>query len=256
MSRSQRDILFAHNDHDRPVVYALDPQGKLHARITLEGAVARDIEDIAIGHCGGSSYCLYLADIGDNSESRAQYSLLRFNEPTVPVTAADTEITLDSASYKQLFFTYEDGSHNAESLFIGPDNNVYIFTKNAPGSGGNVAATGPSDVFRIDASAFEGTAIARATKLTSLPIPRKGEGALSAVAISPCGLGFLARTYDRVYEFRGDSSSEAMFAIPPDVVAMPNEPQSEGIDYDWDGLGFVTSGEGSAAPIMRTACAP
>jgi len=36
----------------------------------------------------------------------------------------------------------------------------------------------------------------------------------------------------------------------------PNEQQSEGIDYRADGRGFITSGEGASAPIMRTDCAP
>ncbi|HTU62523.1 MAG TPA: hypothetical protein VMF89_28880, partial [Polyangiales bacterium] len=66
LSRSQPDILFAHNDHDRPVVYALDLRGQLHARLTLEGAEAQDIEDIAVGKCDTKT-CVYLADVGDNS---------------------------------------------------------------------------------------------------------------------------------------------------------------------------------------------
>jgi hypothetical protein len=257
MSRSQPDILFAHNDHDRPVVYALDLQGKLHARITLEGAATSDIEDIAIGPCGATS-CVYLADIGDNAASRMDYSVLRFVEPQVSFSPGSTAMTLDSTGYTQLHFTYDDGSHNAESLMVGPNGNVYIVTKLAPGSGGRVAATGRSDVYRIDASAFDTSATARARKLTSLPIPNSGEAALSAVAAHPCGLGFLARTYDRVYEFQSSSLSnfETAFASPPQIVAMPNEPQSEGIDYRSDGRGFVTSGEGSAAPIMLTSCAP
>jgi hypothetical protein len=51
-SRARPEIFFAHDDHDRPVVYALDPQGRLHARISLDGATASDIEDIAAGPCG------------------------------------------------------------------------------------------------------------------------------------------------------------------------------------------------------------
>ena len=37
---------------------------------------------------------------------------------------------------------------------------------------------------------------------------------------------------------------------------MPNETQSEAIDYRADGRGFVTSGEGASASIVQTACAP
>jgi hypothetical protein len=55
VSRSQPDIVFAHNDHGQAVVFALDLQGHLHARITLENATASDIEDIAVGPCGAQT---------------------------------------------------------------------------------------------------------------------------------------------------------------------------------------------------------
>ena len=255
LSRSQPDILYAHNDHDRPVVYALDLQGQLHARITLTGAEARDIEDIAIGNCDTMT-CVYLADVGDNTAQRAEYGILRFVEPVVPSAPGDEQ---QSPTFERLRFRYEDGSHNAESLLVAPNGNLYILTKLAPGSGGNVDATGPSTVYRIDAKAFAAGGIAVATKVTTLSVPRSGEPALSAAAAHPCGSGFLARTYDRVYEFLlppGAADFEAAFGATPKVVAMPDEPQSEGIDYLADGRGFVTSSEGVSASVMLTRCAP
>ena len=257
MSRAQPEILFAHNDHDRPVVYALDLQGRLHARVTLDGAETTDIEDIAVGPCGTQT-CVYLADIGDNAATRQTYSVLRFAQPEVPSTPGDTAMTLGKTSYEQIHFTYDDGSHNAESLMVAPNGNLYVVTKLAPGSGGNVAAQGPSSVYRIEASAFGQSTNAEAVKVSTLPVPKSGEGALSAAAAHPCGLGFLARTYDRVYEFLTPAGAdfEQAFTATPQMVGMPDEPQSEGIDYRSDGRGFVTSGEGSAAPIVLTACVP
>lgn len=252
ISRSQPDILFAHNDHDRPVVYALDLQGQLHARITLQ-AEATDIEDIAVGKCD-TNICVYLADVGDNSARRDEYAVLRFVEPTVPSAPGDEQ---QSPMFERLRFRYDDGSHNAESFFVGPNGNMYVLTKLAPGNGGNVDATGPSSVYRIDANAFARGGVATATKVATLPVPMSGEAALSAAAAHPCGLGFLARTYDRVYEFRVPPSAadfEAAFAATPLVVAEPDEMQSEGIDYLADGRGFVSSGEGRSAPLMLTQC--
>jgi len=257
LSRSQPDILFAHNDHDRPVVYALDLKAQLHARLTLEDADAQDIEDITVGKCDTKT-CVYLADVGDNTAQRDEYSVLRFVEPVVPSTPGNEQQVL---AFEQLRFRYEDGSHNAESFLVAPNGNMYIITKLAPGSGGNVDATGPSSVYRIDASAFAMFAqgdVAQATKVTTLPVPMSGEPALSAAAAHPCGLGFLARTYDRVYEFLvppGAADFEAAFMAMPNVVAQPEEQQSEGIDYLPDGRGFVTSGEGTSAPLMLTQCA-
>ena len=254
-SRAQPGIVFAHNDHDRPVVYALDLQGRMHARIRLQGATATDIEDIAVGPCGADT-CVYLADVGDNAAQRGEYGILRFKQPQVPDAPGASEMT---ASFERFRFTYEDGSHNAESLMVGPDGALYVLTKLAPGSGGSVSATGPSSVYKLDPSKLSTTQVAQATKVASLTIPKSGEAALSAAAAHPCGKGFLVRTYDKVYEFQvpaGSTDFEKAFTATPTVVAMPDEPQSEAIDYQPSGKGFITSGEGGKAPIYSTDCAP
>jgi hypothetical protein len=251
LSRKQSDIMFAHNDHDRAVVYALDGTGQLRARISLQDAMASDIEDIATGPCDGES-CVYLADIGDNAATRDEYALLRFVEPDVPSAPGMIDMQTGFERYR---FRYEDGSHNAEALMVAPDGTVYVVTKLAPGSGGTVAATGPSSIYRLSPP-FSSSASAVAVKVATLPIPAEGDLATSAAAAHPCGLGFVVRTYDRVYEFRTPKGAafEDAFAVAPATVAMPAEPQSEGIDYSADGRGFVSSGEGASAPILVTGC--
>jgi hypothetical protein len=235
------------------VVYALDLQGREHARITLTGATATDIEDIAVGPCGAGT-CVYLGDIGDNSAQRTEYAVLRFPVPMVPDSPGQAAMT---ATFERFRFTYEDGSHNAEGLMVAPDGTVYVVTKLAPGSGGRVAATGPSSIYRLPSSLAAGT-VARATKVATLTVPASGDLAASGAAAHPCGAGFLLRAYDRVYEFSTPAGMgfEAAFTAVPKVVAMPNEPQSEAIDYRADGRGFITSGEGAGAPIFQTACSP
>jgi hypothetical protein len=252
LSRLQPNIVFAHNDHDGPVVYALDLEGNEHARITLPDAPVNDFEDIAVGPCGTET-CVFVADIGDNNAVRTEYAILRFVAPRVPDSAGDTAL---AAEFERFRFVYEDGSHNAEGLMVGPDGTLYIVTKLAPGTGGRVEATGPSSVYRLPAM-LTTESVAEATKVATLSVPVDGDLAASAAAAHPCGLGFLLRTYDRVYEFVTPAGMpfEAAFAVTPSSVAMPDEPQSEGIDYLPDGRGFVTSGEGSGAPIVQTSCA-
>jgi hypothetical protein len=253
VSRSQPELFFAHNDHNRPLVFVLDYQGRERGRITLEGAPATDIEDMAVGPCEERT-CVYLGDIGDNAATRSEYALLRFVAPEVPESESPAEL---SPSFERFRFTYEDGSHNAEGLMVAPDGAIYIVTKLAPSSGGRVSATGPSSVYRLPAS-LSPDSVARATRVATLTVPAAGEFAASAAAAHPCGRGFLLRTYDRVYEFLTPSGMnfEAAFTVVPRVVAMPDEPQSEGVDYRPDGKGFVTSGEGRGAPIALTSCAP
>jgi hypothetical protein len=250
VSRAQPDIIFMHNDRDRPVVYALDLQGRALAQITLTGAGATDsdFEDIAIGPCGAAN-CVFLGDIGDNNARRTEYAVYRFLLPTVPTTPGNTTMT---PAYDRFAFVYEDGSHNAEGLMVSPDGTIYVVTKVAPGTGGRVPATGPSSVYRLPPS------MTTATKVATLSVPTGTDLAASAAAAHPCGLGFILRTYDKVYEFTVPPGEgfEASFTTTPQVVAMPDEPQSEGIDYRADGLGFITSGEGVGAPIVETLCAP
>jgi len=256
VSRVQPGIMFTHNDHDRSVVYALDLQGGQHAQLSLTNAAKSDsdFEDIAVGPCGTSS-CVFLGDIGDNSAQREQYAVLRFPEPTVP--AAPGSSTTMIPAYDRLPFVYEDGSHNAEALMVAPDGTIYVITKVAPGTGGRVAATGPSSVYRLPAS-LSTSSVATATKIATLSVPSGSDLAASAAAAHPCGLGFLLRTYDKVYEFTVPAGMgfEASFTTTPKVVGMPSEPQSEGIDYLPGGHGFITSGEGASAPIVETDCAP
>ena len=242
-SRKNPGILFAHNDHNRPTIFALDLQGKLHARIGLENAPASDIEDIAVGPCP-SGQCVYLADIGDNASTRSEYALLRIAEPSVPSSAGNNPM---SVAFERFRFNYEDGSHNAEGFMVAPSGALYVVTKRAEG--------GSSAVYRLP-DTLSASAVNRATKLAELPIPASGGMAASAAAAHPCGLGFLVRTYDRVYEFRIASGAafETAFKVIPNVVAMPPEPQSEGIDYLADGRGFISSGEGASAPIYQTNC--
>lgn len=253
VSRQQPEIVFAHNDHDRPVVYAIDREGREHAQIVLTDAPATDIEDIAVGPCG-AEVCIYLGDVGDNNATRSEYAILRLVAPTVPAAPGSNPMT---AAYDRFRFTYEDGSHNAEGLMVAPDGTIYVVTKLAPGSGGSVVATGPSSVYRL-APSITSDSVAVATKVATLPVPKSGEAAASAVAAHPCGLGFLLRTYDKAYEFVTPSGMpfEASFEVEPLAMELADEPQSEGIDYLAGGFGFLTSGEGTRAPIVETVCAP
>jgi hypothetical protein len=253
LSRPQPNIVFAHDDHDGALVFALDLEGNEHARITLTDAPVDDYEDIAVGPCGVET-CVFVADIGDNNALRDEYAILRFVAPVVPESAGDVPMAVEVERFR---FVYEDGSHNAEGLMVGPDGTIYVVTKVAPGTGGNVEATGPSSIYRLPAT-LATDIVAEATLVATLTVPADGDMAASAAAAHPCGLGFLLRTYDRVYEFVTPAGMpfEASFAVTPSFVAMPDEPQSEGIDYGADGRGFITSGEGSGAPIVQTSCAP
>jgi hypothetical protein len=244
--RKNPQLLFAHNDHDRAAVYVLDQQGALRARLNPQNASANDIEDIAIGPCD-SDTCIFLADIGDNAMMRSEYGVLRFPEPEIAKDGAPATLT---PAAQRVRFMYEDGSHNAEGFMVDPlSGKMYVVTKLAEG--------GVSAVYRLDAPAGS-SSMWRGVKVADLPVPKSSDMSISAAAAQPCGRGFAVRTYNTIYEFRIPTGAafESAFQATPVMLAGPNEPQSEAIDYLADGSALISSGEAARAPIFATRCAP
>jgi hypothetical protein len=123
-SRRTPEVFWAHNDSGAPVIFALDRQGALKGRVRLTGATVKDWEDIAVGPCSQGS-CVYLADIGDNNAKRKEITLYRVVEPA-PGDAATGPVEAFQARYP-------DGPHDAESLLVTGDSDVFLITKGDPG---------------------------------------------------------------------------------------------------------------------------
>jgi hypothetical protein len=242
-------LIFAHNDRARAVVFVLDRQGGVKARLSLENAMPTDVEDIAIAACAKDSRdsCVYLADIGDNASQRSEIAVLRFAEPALPASDA---VTMLSPMFTRLRFRYEDGAHNAEGFMVDPATaRMYVVTKLMDG--------GVSSVYRLDEGA-SADAVGTAVKVAALPVPMSSDMSISAAAAQPCGGGFVVRTYNTIYEFRIPVGMpfEQAFSVAPVTIAAPTENQSEAIDYLPDGRGLVTSGEGASAAIFEMRCEP
>ena len=90
----------------------------------LNDTSARDWEDISSGPCG-AAHCLYVGDIGDNSASRSDVTIHRFEEPSAP-----GEGETGSVSPVSLTVTYADGPMDSEALAVDPlTGDVFIFEK-------------------------------------------------------------------------------------------------------------------------------
>ena len=238
-------VLFAHNDMTQAHVFALAPDGRLLARYSLANAAAVDIEDIGVGPCAAAGgTCLFLADIGGNLGTRPEFAIFRLAEPQVPVTASATTMPV---TFERIPFTYPDGQHNAEGLLVEPKTGaLYIVTK--------VAAGMPSAIYALPHPLAASGNMAR--KVADLPIPKSGDSPATSSSAHPCGLGFLVRTSERVYEFRiaAGAAFETAFAVTPVSLPSATEPQSEAISYRPDGRGYFSSGEMPSAPIFEAAC--
>jgi hypothetical protein len=243
-SAANSGVLYVHNDRDQPEFFAINDRGVLLGTFAVQGATVMDIEDIAVGPCPQGS-CVYLADLGDNVTPREEYQVVRVAEPTVDATQPGSDAALDSET---LTFSYPDGTHNAESLLIDhATQNLYVVTKEAAG----VA----SAVYRLPATF--GAASTAATKVADLSIPGPNDTPATAADAHPCGLAFLLRTNNTLYEFRisEGESFEALFLATPNILPFGDEQQGEAVAYSSNGLSYFTTSEGTNPPIHRVDCA-
>ena len=232
-------IFWAHNDSGNPLeLIALREDGTVAARIPLTGASNIDVEDIAVGPCAEGS-CVFLGDIGDNKEARAQVHLYRLPEP---------EALDDSPrAVTDLPFRYPDGAHNAESLVVDPVTGTpYVLTKGLFTLG---------DVYRVEGLGQAGGGTA--TKLVTLQNPGLDQLSTSADA-HPTAPEILVRSYSRVWHFRapaGGTLEDALRASPVELPA-PGQPQSEAIAWLPGGTGYLVGTEGVGEGLFRVGCAP
>lgn len=119
-SRAQPGVVWTHNDSGQPTIFAIGADGSLRARVSVTGAQVDDWEDVAAGSCPQGS-CLYIGDIGDNKGDRPRITVYRVPEPK-PGEQATGQAEAFHASYP-------DGAKDAEALFIGPNNRLFVVTK-------------------------------------------------------------------------------------------------------------------------------
>jgi hypothetical protein len=235
ISRTQPGVLWSHNDSgDGPRLYAIDISGKLLGVFRVNGATARDWEDISSGPCPaetptpaptGKSACLFIADTGDNDQVRPDVSIYIVVEPRVGDAGAEASVTARALRYR-----YPSGPTDAEALGVRPNGDLTIVSK---------GRSGTIDFYSIPAESVT-KAIASSEIITAIfagntgiqPDPRIGR-LVTAAAVSPDGMTLAVRTYYEVYFFklvtrRGQTRWED---IGESCSLGDAEPQGEAIDY-------------------------
>lgn len=236
-SRKHRGILYVHNDD--PIsgdtnVYVIDERAAVVGTITLTGAQADNLEDIAVGPCGSGlpGSCVFVGNIGDNTASASEHQIHRFSEPDVITgTATITPITLR--------YDYPGGAHpDAESLVVDPRGEIYVLTKVA----------GRSEVFHVAASTTRMTAV----RIGELALPA-GQVATGA-DLAPCGARLLVRTYGGLYEWRAATPGwPALLAATRGSLPVATEAQGEAVGWTGSG-GYATISEGVSPHLNLAAC--
>lgn len=238
IARRVPNTLWIINDDQPATLFAVDPTGTIKARVRVRGASNIDWEDIAIAPCEEGT-CLFIADIGDNQQSRGDRAVYRVAEP-LPSDRA----TKPATRYR---FRLPGKSHDAESLFVTPDGRLFVITK---GRSGPITVFEFPQPLRPDAEVVLEPIATLSAGLVQLP------DMVTGASVTADGRQIVIRTYSalQVYTFL-ESGIVPAFDEPFDLQPL-NEPQGEGVDVGDNGEIYLVSERGlaDAAPISRLRC--
>jgi hypothetical protein len=236
-SRRDPGRLWTHNDSDTPpMLFCVEADGTSCGGWTVAGATNVDWEDIAAGPGpdAGVRY-LYIGDIGDNTQSRADVVVYRVVEPTV--TASDRDgTTATTAPATAIRLRYDDGPHNAESLMVHPvTGDIYVVVKEV----------GDSTVYR----AAPGDGILTRVGTLGLGL----FGLATGADISPDGRRVAVCTPVGGYELTlaDGAPFDSIWDGEARPVTFPALDQGEGIAYRLDGDALFVSSEGYPSPLYE-----
>lgn len=212
------------------------------ASIEVDGAPLDNAEALTAGTCGSTPLptgdpagsCLYIGDIGDNSERRDDITVIRFAEPDLAAPPAEP-VPADEWRY-----TYPDGAHNAEAMLVDSDGSLIIVTK--PPAKGAL----PHRMYRADPGGGELTFLREfGPPAAERPLKTLFTGnVVTDLAADPGRV--LLLTYDDIQEYRAPDPAAALSSFPDwphRALAMPAVPQAEGIAPAADGCGYTVASE-------------
>ena len=251
-------VWWIHNDSgSAPAIFAINGRGQLLATVALEGAEARDWEDIAVGPpavAGGPSQ-LYVGDIGNNkamlgdATARGSVRVYRLDEPVVPTEppAAGSVAPVVTANVTTFSLRYPDKPYDAEAMVVDPvRGDIWIITK-------DWERAGKSLLFRMPKAAE----IAEGTSIDMLPageVPLEPGTLVTSADVTRDGSLVALRSYGAVDLYRRPSGKKlsAAFETTPCGGPVPNEVQGESVAFAPDGGSYLTVSEGDKPMLHRT----
>lgn len=247
------DVYYVQNDSgDRARFFAIDRRtGATRAVYVVPGARNVDWEDIAVARDARGTSSVWIADIGDNGARRPQITVYRVDEPVVPRGSNPGEHGTALPDIWRL--RYPGGPRDAEALLVDPiTHHAYIVTK---------SFTGTSEVYAVPLSP-QGGRVQTLRTVTTLGVPGIISGprqlAITGGVISQDGGRLVLRTYTDAYEWplrHGDVASA--LRAQPESIALPEQPQGEGVTIDGSTIVIDSEGVGTAVysvelPPVRT----
>ena len=233
-SRRNPGLLWTHNDAgDGANLFCLTREAQRCGTWRVTGADAQDWEDVAAGPgpVAGEHY-LYLADIGDNDESRPDVVVYRVVEPVASSAGPEPR---PSAPADALRLRYDDGPHDAEALVVDPATaDLYVVTKDKKDAGVYRAVVGTTVLTRI------------------ADFDLGGEEVVTGADVSPDGARVAVVTKVQAHEMSrpdGPAGLDRVWEQPRRQVALAERAQGESIAYRLDGGALLTTSEGSPMPL-------
>ena len=242
-SRRHSGLLWTHNDSgDDAVLYLTNLDGEDLGKLTLEGAQARDWEDLSLGPCPDEDGdCLYIADTGDNDQVRSRARIYVVREPTVIPLAERA-----SSEARRINLYYPDRSFNIEAIATSPSGDLWMISKGL--------ADTAIFTFKITRSELtkDTIEVRPLGRLDFDPEPVLGQ-LVTAAAISVDGQTLVARTYTQIFFYEIDGDRLERLGL---CWLGRQEPQGEAVDFmDGDLLVLTSESEtGGRAPISIVSC--
>jgi hypothetical protein len=257
VSRTQPGVLWAHNDSgDSPVLYAIDAKGRLLAKVAVSNATAIDWEDIASGPCpgvvAGVRHCLYIADTGNNNQSRDIVTVFIVSEPMISGADSSRPMSVSAQSFR---FRYPRLHEDTEAIAVLPTGDVTVVTK---GRTPTISFFGFSKADVARAVALDEVLTAAYQGDTGIP-PNQGLGRwVTGAAMAPDGMTLAVRTYSEIYFYALENSPRGVHwrDLRTPCFLGDVEPQGEAIDYLDDTtliIGSETS-QGRQGVMHRVQC--
>jgi len=236
ISRLRDGVFWTHNDSgDTPRLYAFDRTGRVLATVEVEGAHARDWEDMCSYRRGGHSYLL-IGDTGDNAARRSHVTLYIVPEPKLPDAPADRPLT--SRVERRIRLTYADGPDDCECVAVDPAaGDIWLVTKRRH-----------QWAYRLpipEASPEEVLTLTPAAKLrTAQP---------TGMDISPDGrrLALVTYLYGLLYERRADESWADALGRRGSLLPVPLGRQVEAVCFGPTGRRIYLTAEGNPMPLWE-----
>lgn len=223
--RKTANLLWTHNDGNRPELYGVDATGTVLSRVRVEGIELEDWEDLGTGPCA-SGDCLYLADTGDNSGERSHVTVYRIAEPDAGVSSVSGADALQAR--------FPDGRWDTEAIFVTAEGAIHLVTK---------GREGPVALYRFPTTAGPGGIMTLERVRELFPAGPANEDRITGAAISPDGRWVGIRSNSSLYFYPAETLLAAGGQADPVVIDLRplGEPQGESLSIDADGTVWLTS---------------